>query len=185
MFGAAIWLLWVLANQVDANSLLIVMVGLFLSAFILWLQKINFKHSIKTALILVLAYGYSLGNWDFKENIGTKENDSVAWSLEKEIDLRDNNRSYFINFTAAWCITCQVNEAIAFTEDLMEMFVDKDITYLNADWTNRNPVIAKELEKYNRSGLPVYIYWNKNLDEPMVLNELLTEGYLMEIINEN
>ena len=185
MFGAAIWLLWVLANQVDANSLLIVMVGLFLSAFILWLQKINFKHSIKTALILVLAYGYSLSNWDFKENIGTKENDSVAWSLEKEIDLRDNNRSYFINFTAAWCITCQVNEAIAFTEDLMEMFVDKDITYLKADWTNRNPVIAKELEKYNRSGLPVYIYWNKNLDEPMVLNELLTEGYLMEIINEN
>ena len=149
MFGAAIWLLWVLANQVDANSLLIVMVGLFLSAFILWLQKINFKHSIKTALILVLAYGYSLGNWDFKENIGTKENDSVAWSLEKEIDLRDNNRSYFINFTAAWCITCKVNEAIAFTEDLMEMFVDKDITYLKADWTNRNPVIAKELEKYN------------------------------------
>tara|TARA_Y100000588_G_C14250342_1_gene923209 strand:- start:208 stop:2154 length:1947 start_codon:yes stop_codon:yes gene_type:complete len=185
MFGAAIWLLWVLANQVDANSLLIVMVGLFVSAFILWLQKINFKHSIKTALILGLMYGYFLGNWDFKENVGTKENDSIAWSLEKEIDLRDNNRSYFINFTAAWCITCQVNEAVAFTDNVMEIFDNKDITYLKADWTNRNATIAKELEKYNRSGLPVYIYWNKNLDEPMVLNELLTEGYLMEIINEN
>ena len=185
MFGAAIWLLWVLANQVDANSLLIVMVGLFLSGFILWLQKINFKHLIKTALILVFVYGYSLVNWDFKENVGTKDNDSVAWSLEREIDLRDGNKSYFINFTAAWCITCQVNEAIAFTDDLMETFVDKDITYLKADWTNRNATIAKELEKYNRSGLPVYVYWNKNLDEPMVLNELLTEGYLMEIVNEN
>ena len=185
MFGAAIWLLWVLANQVDANSLLIVMVGLFVSAFILWLQKINFKHSIKTALILGLMYGYFLGNWDFKENVGTKKNDSIAWSLEKEIDLRDNNRSYFINFTAAWCITCQVNEAVAFTDNVMEIFDNKDITYLKADWTNRNATIAKELEKYNRSGLPVYIYWNKNLDEPMVLNELLTEGYLMEIINEN
>tara|TARA_Y100001936_G_scaffold62112_1_gene61102 strand:- start:1167 stop:3113 length:1947 start_codon:yes stop_codon:yes gene_type:complete len=185
MFGAAIWLLWVLANQVDANSLLIVMVGLFVSAFILWLQKINFKHSIKTALILGLMYGYFLGNWDFKENVGTKENDSIVWSLEKEVDLRDNNRSYFINFTAAWCITCQVNEAVAFTDNVMEIFDNKDITYLKADWTNRNATIAKELEKYNRSGLPVYIYWNKNLDEPMVLNELLTEGYLMEIINEN
>ena len=185
MFGAAIWLLWVLANQVDANSLLIVMVGLFVSAFILWLQKINFKHSIKTALILGLMYGYFLGNWDFKENVGTKENDSIVWSLEKEVDLRDNNRSYFINFTAAWCITCQVNEAVAFTDNVMEIFDSKDITYLKADWTNRNATIAKELEKYNRSGLPVYIYWNKNLDEPMVLNELLTEGYLMEIINEN
>ena len=185
MFGAAIWLLWVLANQVDANSLLIVMVGLFLSGFILWLQKINFKHLIKTALILVFVYGYSLGNWDFKENVGTKDNDSVAWSLEREIDLRDDNKSYFINFTAAWCITCQVNEAVAFTDNVMEVFDNKDITYLKADWTNRNATIAKELEKYNRSGLPVYIYWNKNLDEPMVLNELLTEGYLMEIINEN
>ena len=185
MFGAAIWLLWVLANQVDANSLLIVMVGLFLSGFILWLQKINFKHLIKTVLILVFVYGYSLGNWDFKENVGTKDNDSVAWSLEREIDLRDDNKSYFINFTAAWCITCQVNEAVAFTDNVMEVFDNKDITYLKADWTNRNATIAKELEKYNRSGLPVYIYWNKNLDEPMVLNELLTEGYLMEIINEN
>jgi len=185
MFGAAIWLLWVLANQVDANSLLIVMIGLFLSGFILWLQKINFKHLIKTALILVFVYGYSLGNWDFKENVGTKDNDSVAWSLEREIDLRDDNKSYFINFTAAWCITCQVNEAVAFTDNVMEVFDNKDITYLKADWTNRNATIAKELEKYNRSGLPVYIYWNKNLDEPMVLNELLTEGYLMEIINEN
>ena len=185
MFGAAIWLLWVLANQVDANSLLIVMVGLFLSGFILWLQKINFKHLIKTALILVFVYGYFLGNWDFKENVGTKDNDSVAWSLEREIDLRDDNKSYFINFTAAWCITCQVNEAVAFTDNVMEVFDNKDITYLKADWTNRNATIAKELEKYNRSGLPVYIYWNKNLDEPMVLNELLTEGYLMEIINEN
>ena len=185
MFGAAIWLLWVLANQVDANSLLIVMVGLFLSGFILWLQKINFKHLIKTALILVFVYGYSLINWDFKENVGTKDNDSVAWSLEKEIDLRDDNKSYFINFTAAWCITCQVNEAVAFTDNVMEVFDNKDITYLKADWTNRNATIAKELEKYNRSGLPVYIYWNKNLDEPMVLNELLTEGYLMEIVNEN
>ncbi len=185
MFGAAIWLLWVLANQVDANSLLIVMVGLFLSGFILWLQKINFKHLIKTALILVFVYGYSLVNWDFKENVGTKDNDSVAWSLEREIDLRDGNKSYFINFTAAWCITCQVNEAVAFTDNVMEVFDNKDITYLKADWTNRNATIAKELEKYNRSGLPVYVYWNKNLDEPMVLNELLTEGYLMEIVNEN
>ena len=127
----------------------------------------------------------SLGNWDFKENVGTKDNDSVAWSLEREIDLRDDNKSYFINFTAAWCITCQVNEAVAFTDNVMEVFDNKDITYVKADWTNRNATIAKELEKYNRSGLPVYIYWNKNLDEPMVLNELLTEGYLMEIVNEN
>ena len=185
MFGAAIWLLWVLANQVDANSLLIVMIGLFLVSFSVWLTKIDFKHKIKAVFIITLMYGYFLSGWEYKNNNTTVDNDAVAWTLDKEVELKEDGKPYFINFTAAWCITCQVNEAVAFTDDVLALFNNKDITYFKADWTNRNAEIAEELEKYNRSGLPVYVYWNKKLDEPMVLNELLTEGYLMEIINEN
>lgn len=185
MFGAAIWLLWVLANQVDANSLLIVMIGLFLVSFSVWLTKIDFKHKIKAIFIITLVYGYFLSGWEYKNNNTTVDNDAVAWTLDKEVELKEDGKPYFINFTAAWCITCQVNEAVAFTDDVLALFNNKDITYFKADWTNRNAEIAEELEKYNRSGLPVYVYWNKKLDEPMVLNELLTEGYLMEIINEN
>ena len=185
MFGAAIWLLWVLANQVDANSLLIVMIGLFLVSFSVWLTKIDFKHKIKAVFIITLMYGYFLSGWEYKNNNTTEDNDAVAWTLDKEVELKEDGKPYFINFTAAWCITCQVNEAVAFTDDVLALFNNKDITYFKADWTNRNAEIAEELEKYNRSGLPVYVYWNKKLDEPMVLNELLTEGYLMEIINEN
>jgi len=66
-----------------------------------------------------------------------------------------------------------------------EEFDKNNVTYLKADWTNRNPQIAAQIEKYNRSGIPLYIFWNERLDEPMVLNEILTEGYLMEVINEN
>ena len=185
MFGAAIWLLWVLANQVDANSLLIVMIGLFLVSFSVWLTKIDFKHKIKAVFIITLMYGYFLSGWEYKNNNTTEDNDAVVWTLDKEVELKEDGKPYFINFTAAWCITCQVNEAVAFTDDVLALFNNKDITYFKADWTNRNAEIAEELEKYNRSGLPVYVYWNKKLDEPMVLNELLTEGYLMEIINEN
>ena len=185
MFGAAIWLLWVLANQVDANSLLIVMIGLFLVSFSVWLTKIDFKHKIKAVFIITLMYGYFLSGWEYKNNNTTVDNDAVAWTLDKEVELKEDGKPYFINFTAAWCITCKVNEAVAFTDDVLALFNNKDITYFKADWTNRNAEIAEELEKYNRSGLPVYVYWNKKLDEPMVLNELLTEGYLMEIINEN
>ena len=185
MFGAAIWLLWVLANQVDANSLLIVMIGLFLVSFSVWLTKIDFKHKIKAVFIITLMYGYFLSGWEYKNKNTTEDNDAVVWTLDKEVELKEDGKPYFINFTAAWCITCQVNEAVAFTDDVLALFNNKDITYFKADWTNRNAEIAEELEKYNRSGLPVYVYWNKKLDEPMVLNELLTEGYLMEIINEN
>ena len=185
MFGAAIWLLWVLANQVDANSLLVVMIGLFLVSFLVWLTKIDFEHKMKAIFVITLMYGYSLSGWEFKNNNATVDNYAVTWTLEKEIELKEDGKAYFINFTAAWCITCKVNEAVAFTDDVFALFNNKDITYFKADWTNRNAEIAEELEKYNRSGLPVYVYWNEKLDEPMVLNELLTEGYLMEIINEN
>ena len=185
MFGAAIWLLWVLANQVDANSLLVVMIGLFLVSFLVWLTKIDFEHKMKAIFVITLLYGYSLSGWEFKNNNATVDNNAVTWTLKKEIELKEDGKAYFINFTAAWCITCKVNEAVAFTDDVFALFNNKDITYFKADWTNRNAEIAEELEKYNRSGLPVYVYWNEKLDEPMVLNELLTEGYLMEIINEN
>ena len=185
MFGAAIWLLWVLANQVDANSLLVVMIGLFLVSFLVWLTKIDFEHKMKAIFVITLMYGYSLSGWEFKNNNATVDNNAVTWTLKKEIELKEDGKAYFINFTAAWCITCKVNEAVAFTDDVFALFNNKDITYFKADWTNRNAEIAEELEKYNRSGLPVYVYWNEKLDEPMVLNELLTEGYLMEIINEN
>ena len=112
------------------------------------------------------------------------DSESISWSIEKENELRSNEQAYFINFTAAWCITCKVNEAVAFSDEVFKKFEEKNITYLKADWTNRNSEIAGQIEKYNRSGIPLYIYWNKTLDEPMVLNEILTENYLMEVVDE-
>ena len=78
-----------------------------------------------------------------------------------------------------------MNEAVAFSDDVFNKFNEENITYLKADWTNRNSEIAEEIEKYNRSGIPLYIYWDKTLDEPMVLNEILTENYLLEVVDEN
>ena len=185
MFGAAIWLLWVLANQVDANSLLLVLVGWFLAAFIIWLSIIKFKYNLIIAILVIFGWGYELSKWEFKSQSVVEDKNAITWSIEKESELQKNGKSYFINFTAAWCITCKVNEGVAFTDKIFNEFDKNNVTYLKADWTNRNPQIAAQIEKYNRSGIPLYIFWNEKLDEPMVLNEILTEGYLMEVINEN
>jgi thiol:disulfide interchange protein len=185
MFGAAIWLLWVLANQVDANSILFVLIGWLLLAFTAWLFIIKIKHAVLIGVLIGCAYGYQLFNWDFKQQTITQSNDSISWSVDLEKELKINGDAYFINYTAAWCITCKVNEGIAFTDEIFDLFEEKNITYLKADWTNRDPEIAQQIEKYNRSGIPLYIYWSKKLDEPMVLNEILTESYLREVINEN
>jgi thiol:disulfide interchange protein DsbD len=185
MFGAAIWLLWVLANQVDANSLLLVLIGWFLAAFIIWLSIIRFKYNLIIVLLVIFGWSYQLSNWEFKSQDVAEDKNAMTWSIEKESELQKNSESYFINFTAAWCITCKVNEGVAFTDKVFEEFEKNNVAYLKADWTNRNPQIAAQIEKYNRSGIPLYIFWNERLDEPLVLNEILTEGYLMEVINEN
>jgi thiol:disulfide interchange protein DsbD len=184
MFAAAIWLLWVLANQVDANSLLFVLIGWFLLAFASWLIITKIKYAVYVSGIIGLIWVYQLSEWDFKDVEMMNGDESISWSIEKENELRLNGQSYFINFTAAWCITCKVNEAVAFSDKVFNTFEDKNITYLKADWTNRNSEIASQIEKYNRSGIPLYIYWDKTLDEPMVLNEILTENYLMEVVDE-
>ena len=184
MFAAAIWLLWVLANQVDANSILFVLIGWFLLAFASWLVVSKIKFAIYISGIIGLLWVYQLSEWDFKDVEVINDDKSISWSIDKENELRLNEQAYFINFTAAWCITCKVNEAVAFSDEVFNKFEEKNITYLKADWTNRNSEIAGQIEKYNRSGIPLYIYWNKKLDEPMVLNEILTENYLMEVVDE-
>ena len=184
MFAAAIWLLWVLANQVDANSILFVLIGWFLLAFASWLVITRIKFAVYISGIIGILWVYQLSEWDFKDVEVINGDESISWSIEKENELRLNEQAYFINFTAAWCITCKVNEAVAFSDEVFKKFEEKNITYLKADWTNRNSEIAGQIEKYNRSGIPLYIYWNKKLDEPMVLNEILTENYLMEVVDE-
>ena len=184
MFAAAIWLLWVLANQVDANSILFVLIGWFLLAFASWLIITKIKFAVYISGIIGLIWFYQLSEWDFKDVEVMNDDESISWSIEKENELRLNEQAYFINFTAAWCITCKVNEAVAFSDDVFKTFKEKNITYLKADWTNRNAEIAGQIEKYNRSGIPLYIYWDKTLDEPIVLNEILTENYLMEVVDE-
>ena len=184
MFAAAIWLLWVLANQVDANSILFVLIGWFLLAFASWLVITRIKFAVYVSGVIGLLWVYQLSEWNFKDVEVMNDSESISWSIEKENELRLNEQAYFINFTAAWCITCKVNEAVAFSDEVFKKFEEKNITYLKADWTNRNSEIAGQIEKYNRSGIPLYIYWNKKLDEPMVLNEILTENYLMEVVDE-
>ena len=184
MFAAAIWLLWVLANQVDASSILFVLIGWFLLAFASWLVITRIKFAVYVSGIIGILWVYQLSEWNFKDVEVMNDSESISWSIEKENELRSNEQAYFINFTAAWCITCKVNEAVAFSDEVFNKFEEKNITYLKADWTNRNSEIAGQIEKYNRSGIPLYIYWNKKLDEPMVLNEILTENYLMEVVDE-
>lgn len=132
-------------------------------------------------ILSMLYFSPSVENSDTKQNliIGS----ATEWYEGIEEDLRNKNQPYFINFTAAWCITCQSNEITAFSKDNFKDLLEKNnIEYIKADWTNRNDDITKSLKKYGRSGVPFYLYWEPGYEKPKILPAILTDQIIINNI---
>jgi thiol:disulfide interchange protein len=88
----------------------------------------------------------------------------------------------FVDFTAAWCVSCQANKRLVLTRDeVVQAFAQKNVTLMRADWTNRDPRITKALTDMNRSGVPVYALHAPG--KPVeLLPELLTPGIVKAAI---
>ena len=109
-----------------------------------------------------------------------------AWSIDIEDDFKSNKQAYLINFTAAWCITCQANDKIALSRPKVKQYMkENNIEYIVADWTNKNDEILMALEKYNRNGVPLYIYWKPGMKESKILPAILTEKLILDIFKLN
>ena len=104
-----------------------------------------------------------------------------TWSIDTEDDLMSRNQAYLINFTAAWCITCQANDKVALSRENVKRYLKKNnIEYIVADWTNKDENILKVLNKYGRSGVPLYVFWKPGMPESKILPAVLTEDLLIK-----
>jgi len=101
------------------------------------------------------------------------------------VELRAGGKPVFINMTAAWCLTCLVNEKVALgRESVQQRLHEKNITYLKGDWTNRDPEITRFLQQFGRNGVPLYLYFPPGRgSEVVVLPQVLTEEAVLEILN--
>jgi thiol:disulfide interchange protein DsbD len=89
----------------------------------------------------------------------------------------------FVNFTAAWCVTCKLNEAVALsTPEVEAAFAENGIRYLKGDWTNEDPEITRKLAEHGRSGVPLYLFYGPGADSPVVLPQLLTRDIVLRAI---
>ena len=110
-----------------------------------------------------------------------KESNSFS---DEELTMRLAEGPVFLNFTADWCITCKVNERVALkTKETLRFFEKKNIFYLEADWTNKNELIAKKLASFGRSSIPLYIYYPDEKSVPIILPEILTESVIKDYLN--
>jgi thiol:disulfide interchange protein DsbD len=108
-----------------------------------------------------------------------------SYSPDTIESLRANGRPVFVDFTAAWCLTCQVNKRRVLTaEAVQKAFDEKNVALVRADWTNRDPEITKALQSHGRSGVPVYVLYEGNGSDPQLLPEVLTEDVVLNALED-
>ena len=185
MLATALWLLWVFSLQVNQVLVIFLLVGWLLLALNFWIFQKDYK-TINKVIFLGISIFTMIFFLPETEEIETEQNlivgSATEWYEGIEDDLRNKNQPYFINFTAAWCITCQSNEITAFSKDSFKSLLEeKNIEYIKADWTNRNDAITRSLKKYGRSGVPFYVYWEPGFKNPKILPAILTD----QIIKNN
>ena len=95
-------------------------------------------------------------------------------------ELRADGHGVFVNFTAAWCLTCKVNEGAIFARsDVRELFSRHRVVALEADWTSENPDITNTLASFGRDGVPLYVFYPAGLEgDPVLLPQVPTKQNL-------
>ena len=189
MWASALWLLWVLSNQVNNQEVIQVLLGALLITTGLWLIEKNNSEKdwvrwlMRLPFLLLFIFSLWLIPTSYSDLDEPKQS-QLAYTPQLLEDLREKNSLVFLNFTADWCITCKVNEAVALkTSKVSKLLADKNITYIEADWTRKDPIISSALEKYGRTGLPLYLLFPSRGD-PLILPEILTEDILLTYLTE-
>jgi thiol:disulfide interchange protein DsbD len=188
MYGAALWLVWVLWAQSGWPGVALALaggLGLGLAAWVLGRAQRAGQFgpqlgAVLGALALVLALPFGL---TAAPPPPAAAETAESWTPARVEALRAEGKGVFLNVTAAWCITCQVNERIALRRDAVQAaMAARGIVYLKADWTRGDPAIAALLRTHGREGVPLYLFWPPGGGEAVILPEVLTEAMVLRQI---
>ena len=179
MYGAAAWLAWVLAQQSGAEGLARLLAAAVVLALAAWLFGLSQEKRASgerapvlggAAVLTLLGAGLVAA-----APLGASALAARPWSPQAVAQARAAGHPVLVNFTAAWCVTCQVNERVAFSDpSVARAFRHANAVYLVGDWTNRDAAIGQALQAQGRIGVPLYLMYDARGDAPTVLPQLLT-----------
>ena len=193
LYASVAWLVWVVTQQTGPTGVAAALGGLVAIAFAAWLYQVSRSAGARgrraaagVALALALgAVGAAALDAGPAERGPASSVRDAGWepfNSTRLAELRAAGTPVFVNVTAAWCITCLVNERVALRSSAVtEAFARKGVVTLKADWTRRDPVITGVLDRFGRSGVPLYLLYPAGEGgEPAVLPQILSERLVLD-----
>ncbi len=196
MLFAVLWLTWVFMGQTGEGDAILLLLSFILVGFACWIYgkwatPFNSKQVRTAALMVILLTLFaSYKVVDFAttdKGHATAQTVTAGWepfSLERLEELKKAGTPVFVDFTAKWCLICQTNHAVLSTSEVEKQMELKGVVKMKADWTKNDPVITEELRKFGRSGVPLYLLYGTEKNEPQILPQVLTPDILISAIDD-
>jgi thiol:disulfide interchange protein DsbD len=183
MFATVVWLVWVLGQQSGIDGVAALLGALLAMSFLAWAlgspalgARARRGFGLAGAVLLLTALTWAVPAMRETANAAPHaQGDWEPWSAARVAELTAQGRPVFVDFTAAWCVTCQFNKRTALADAaVVADFAQRRVVRLRADWTRRDAAITAELSRLGRSGVPVYALYTPGTPAPQLLSEILS-----------
>jgi thiol:disulfide interchange protein DsbD len=192
MFATAVWLMWVLGQQAGVGAMARLLMALVGVALLLWLAHTGALRSLMAKVAALLALGALLAwSWPSEPpaaqaqasgNAAATEAGWLPYDEQVLARLAAEGRTVFVDFTAAWCVSCQVNKRLVLNSaETREAFERAGVVLMRADWTRRDALITQALARLGRNGVPVYALLRPG-KEPLLLPEILSQRIVRDAL---
>jgi thiol:disulfide interchange protein DsbD len=196
LYATVVWLAWVLGAQRDVDAVARLLLSLLGIGFALWAWHIvrtggarpwGFAGAAAIVAAIVVAWPLVAANGTANAVVRSSDANRAAdgwlpFSPQTVTELTAQNRAVFIDFTAAWCVTCQVNKRLVLADDeVIAAFARKNVALIRADWTRRDDDITKALAALGRNGVPVYVLYRPGKTE-LLLPEVLQKQVVLDAL---
>jgi thiol:disulfide interchange protein DsbD len=202
MYATVVWLVWVLGQQVGLDGVSGFLACLLSLTLLIWALTLNGKVRRVMAALAVVVLALSIWHWgpmwtqvepqapsqtqasSLSSNQAPKPGQWDAWSAEKVATAIQKGQPVFVDFTAAWCVSCQFHKKVTFSNpSLLAEFASKNVLLLRADWTRYDPQITAALNELGRNGVPVYA-WYAPGQSVRLLSELPSVSEIQGVLSQ-
>ncbi|NNU16915.1 thiol:disulfide interchange protein [Parvularcula sp. ZS-1/3] len=190
MFGTVVWLAWVVSLQAGPQGVLYLGIAFVAAAVAAWLFGLSQEKGgalpLKVAAILAFVIAFApLTQLTTSASATAVAVNKEAYDEARLARLQAEGTPVFIDFTAAWCVTCQYNKRVVLdTPEMKQLFAETGTIFMVADLTNPDPVITNAIERQGRSGVPLYLYYN-GMGDPEILPQILTADRMRETLERS